>query len=125
MLVGSDRPTDEQTMSVIEMSWTARRKEQNDNKDKITKNTIDKMSKAEKRRHVRQNRSAQLTHHPPASFSSYHFFSLTAFIYQMWKQCDFDKHTNGRYLLDIRYYLIKILFLLHPCPIIVFDNFFT
>ena len=67
-----------------------RRKKQNDNKGKITKNTIVKMSKAEKK--TRQTKQIYTAHSssPCLIFVLSFFLSLTAFIYGMWKQFEFD-----------------------------------
>ena len=53
------------------------------------KNNIVRWQKTEAESHVRQNRSAQLTHHPPASFSSYQ-------LYRMKIKHDFDKKKSKK-----------------------------
>ena len=75
---------------------TEKKAKQNDIKGKKTKNTIVKMSKAEKK--TRQTKQIYTAHSSPPCliFVLSFFLSLTAFIYGMWKQFEFDNIIDQR-----------------------------
>ena len=73
----------------------------------------------QRRRHVRQNKSTQLTHHPLPHFRPISFPFLWQPSYGMWKQCDFD-NIYQRSISNEN--LVSIGSMSNYC-IVFFDNF--